>query len=801
MADFLFPGVRRRPDLHWRLAAVAATAALLAACGGGGGDSEASALVLKTLANRADLVSGGDAMMEVVVPGSVVASTLKVTLNGADVTSAFARRADGRMTGLLTGLSLGDNVVEASAVGTPNARLTVNNSPRHGPVYSGAQMTPFYCATPTAQPASGNTPATNVSGLSGQPDANCNIPTETFLYYRTTVASGAGGCSTALPSTTAPAANSCWQLYTPGTTPANMATTTTDNGQTVPFIVRLERGTMNRGIYDLAVLFRPDQPWTAAMPQDQWNRKVYYTFGSSTGQPRRQARPQASWSGAEEQLKRGYLWVANSMSDSARNSNRVMMTETVMMMKEHIGDTYGGIRFTLGTGCSGGSINANMNLSIFPGLLDGVVTLCTYPDSETTSMEVGDCSLLVEAYQKPAMLNLWGTLGLTQAQINARKAAINGHMDQSACQAWFNLFGSNGKAGLYNMRTVTDQVTGAITQSAATINNCELPNTAVYDPARPAETAGLARCNAWAWAESIWGRVPGSPAARDTRDNTGVQYGLKALLAGAITAEEFVTVNEQVGGIDRDSTPRAARSTADAEALDIAYRSGIVASGKNLAKAPIIDLRGWDDSLVDLPPASAGMTGIHHIWFTYGIRDRIARDAGDAGNQAIWRWARGNFSVPPNTVGLEAFVAMDKWLGNLVATSGSTSLESRVRATRPAETADFCILSTDATQTVRVTDQAVCDADKYLKPSLSPRQVAGGPRAEDVLKCQLKPLAQADYTGVTFTAAQWTRLQAVFGGGVCDWSKPGVGQQAAVGPLTFRNGPGGVPLGDAPVSR
>jgi hypothetical protein len=78
--------------------------------------------------------------------------------------------------------------------------------------------------------------------------------------------------------------------------------------------------------------------------------------------------------------------------------------------------------------------------------------------------------------------------------------------------------------------------------------------------------------------------------------------------------------------------------------------------------------------------------------------------------------------------------------------------------------------------------------------------VAGGPRAEDVLKCQLKPLVQTDYAAGTFAAGQWTRLQAVFPSGVCDWTKPGVSQTDAVSPLTFKAGPGGVPLPAAPVS-
>jgi hypothetical protein len=82
----------------------------------------------------------------------------------------------------------------------------------------------------------------------------------------------------------------------------------------------------------------------------------------------------------------------------------------------------------------------------------------------------------------------------------------------------------------------------------------------------------------------------------------------------------------------------------------------------------------------------------------------------------------------------------------------------------------------------------------------SPHQVAGGPLTENILKCQLKPLAASDYTGIAFTDAQLARLNAVFPGGVCDWSQPGVGQQDPVSPQTYAAGPGGAPLPPAPVS-
>src|SRR5262249_60398206 len=57
-----------------------------------------------------------------------------------------------------------------------------------------------------------------------------------------------------------------------------------------------------------------------------------------------------------------------------------------------------------------------------------------------------------------------------------------------------------------------------------------------------------------------------------------------------------------------------------------------------------------------------------------------------------------------------------------------------------------------------------------------PRIVAGRARRQDILKCQLKKIDMTDYK-VTFTAAQQGRLAQIFPNGVCDWSKPGVGQQ------------------------
>ena len=122
-----------------------------------------------------------------------------------------------------------------------------------------------------------------------------------------------------------------------------------------------------------------------------------------------------------------------------------------------------------------------------------------------------------------------------------------------------------------------------------------------------------------------------------------------------------------------------------------------------------------------------------------------------------------------------------------------------MRSARPADTFEFCLLSTDAAQTSKVTDKATCDADPFLKMSSSPRQAAGGPLAENVLKCRLRAIDPMEYGG-RLSAVQLTRLRAVLSSGVCDWTKPGVGQQDAVSPLDFTAGPAGMPFPAAPVS-
>jgi hypothetical protein len=164
----------------------------------------------------------------------------------------------------------------------------------------------------------------------------------------------------------------------------------------------------------------------------------------------------------------------------------------------------------------------------------------------------------------------------------------------------------------------------------------------------------------------------------------------------------------------------------------------------------------------------------------------------------MWRYGTSLIAPAASNLTLQSFLAMDKWLGATKADTGAASIEAKLATRLPTDTFDFCYLTTDTTFADKLKDAVACDADQFLKPHTSPRQVAGGPVAEDILKCQLKPVDRADYTPATVTDAQLDRLKLAFPKGVCDFKKPGVGQEPAVSPLDFSAGAGGKVLPPPP---
>src|ERR1700704_3191351 len=96
---------------------------MLAVCANAFATSQSQDVEIRTLSNRADLISSGDALVEVRLPKNLKAQKLQLRLNGRDVTSQFQYdAAERRMVGLLKGLVEGKNELVADANGQGHGR-------------------------------------------------------------------------------------------------------------------------------------------------------------------------------------------------------------------------------------------------------------------------------------------------------------------------------------------------------------------------------------------------------------------------------------------------------------------------------------------------------------------------------------------------------------------------------------------------------------------------------------------------------------------------------------------------------
>src|SRR5690606_32287418 len=79
-------------------------------------------------------------------------------------------------------------------------------------------------------------------------------------------------------------------------------------------------------------------------------------------------------------LGRGFITLSTAQANLGHNVNLVTAAESLMMAKERIVEQYGPLRYTIGTGCSGGAIAQQHIANAYPGIYQGLSVQCSYPD-------------------------------------------------------------------------------------------------------------------------------------------------------------------------------------------------------------------------------------------------------------------------------------------------------------------------------------------------------------------------------------------------------------------------------------
>lgn len=696
-------------------------------------------IVIRVLSNRADLISGGDARVAIKPIKGIKNSKIRVFLGMRDITKKFALRPSRRFEAIVTGLEVGRNVITARAPGGRMGRTTITNHPNGGPIFSGPQLGPYRCQA-TAR------------------DRQCNQPPTYSLLYKSTDPTKGG-----------------LQRYDRTDRPDDVATTTTDEGRTLPFVVLREDGFQDRDRYTILNLVDPDQTWAPWKPQKQFNHKLLVTHGGNCGVSYTPGEPPledfsgtipADTPGVTQSyvaaLGLGFGVISTALDNTGHNCNVALNAESVMMAKERFVEQYGVIRYTIGTGCSGGSIAQHTVANAYPGIYQGLLTTCSYPDTLTAGAQFADYNLLRRYFEDPTR---WapGVVWLpTQiAQVEGHITPLNAVVADEA------LF----KAAL-NPETACDGTVEPVAGDRGTRYDSEINPGGVrcsildglINPLGPRPRS------VWSAQERAAGRgFGGVPFA-----NVGVMYGLGSLKAGQITTAQFVDLNAKLGGLDIDSNPVPQRIAGDPLAVTRAYRTGLVNEADNLDQVAIINFGGPDPGIA------------HDYAHAFWTEERLQRDQGHTDNRVMWFGATPLIGDPRWAI--ESLEAMDRWLGAVERDGSSASLARKIVARKPADVTDRCANIPRIGQTRDADGEVRCVLPESLQLRLStPREVAGDTVFNDRMSCALRPLArrELDFLLLPLTDAQWASLQSTFSRGVCDYTKPPLGQVRAQTWLTY----------------
>jgi hypothetical protein len=205
----------------------------------------------------------------------------------------------------------------------------------------------------------------------------------------------------------------------------------------VPFIVRLEKLWQDRDQVQVAVLYKPGSKLgPLATGKTPWNHSVEITQGSSCGSHHGEATPAVPPAILRDgvpsvldpqALAAGDLVMSTALDNSNHDCNLVLQAESLVIAKEHVIDEYGPVSYTFGNGCSGGSLSQMQVANAYPGIYQGLVVSCTFPDPSTPTTDVYDCDLFS---------HYWSATGIPWS--TAEQDAADGKESPAVCNSWLN---------------------------------------------------------------------------------------------------------------------------------------------------------------------------------------------------------------------------------------------------------------------------------------------------------------------------------------------------------------------------
>jgi len=591
---------------------------------------------------------------------------------------------------------------------------------------------------------------------------DCSINTAVYYYYR----------------------NRETGKFLPYSTWSNDVEELSIDGQTVPFVVRLEIGTINRHIYVIALLRGPnDSPRVPDL--SYWNGRLIYQFRGGVGIGHRQGRIPLYYipDRNQDSLQDGYAIAYSSANQTSTSYDVELAEDTMARVKRHFTARYGEPRYTIGIGKSGGAIQQYLIGQNRPGLLDAAIAMYSYPDMVTQLTRVMDCELLEYYFDVVDADNekwqAWSQRSWIEG-FNARDDLSNEYNRVRALQAvrlgQWPTWSRGHTECTRSWRNLTPQIANPRYTYFASLFTPEIVEQVPF--------------TYWDNMKRVYG-TDDHGYGRRTYDNVGVQYGLAALKRRQITIAEFLHLNDNIGGwipaadmtterfwrsgggqsrladisiwSHQNMTATASafrpahRNEGDVDAMAAAYRAGQVFLGE--LSMPVIDFRHYLESELDM----------HHSLQSFSTRLRMTRAQGHSDNQIIW------FAERPFTPLGDALDVLERWLANIHAHADLSIADAK-----PTDATDRCYADTGL---LHASGEEVWDgvwngkrdgACMARYPIYSnPRIEAGDDYVGDILKCHLQSVDDAianDLYSPVDVSAYRSDLHRVFPTGVCDYS-------------------------------
>ena len=234
-------------------------------------------------------------------------------------------------------------------------------------------------------------------------------------------------------------------------------------------------------------------------------------------------------------LGQGFAVASHTLDNAGHNCNLVTQAESLIMTKEMVVERFGPLRYTIGSGCSGGSLVQQQVANAYPGVYQGITPQCSFPDAWSSAQQYVDYVALRAYLEDPSTL-------LEHGIVPAQWPSIYGHLNPA------------------NQITFTT----VIKNSGDPSRSC--PGVGSEDVYDENTNPGGVRCALHDYMRNVFGIYETGPdkgKARRPLSTIGVQYGLSGLLSflrpetadptrPPLTPAQFVTLNVNVGSYDLD---------------------------------------------------------------------------------------------------------------------------------------------------------------------------------------------------------------------------------------------------------